>query len=393
MIGVCIKYFHENYGGMLQALATTAMLEARGLEYELIRYEKKRTLLGSLKSLPRLLNRILRNDKYEALLKKLGARRHPEFARQDAVRLACFRRFRDAHFVKLSPVFKGYDQLREGASRYSAVVTGSDQLWSPAGLPTNFYNLMFVPEDIRKISLASSFGVENIPWYQKRRTAAFLNRLDCISMRENRGAQIVKELTNQDVPTILDPVFLFDQSEWERLIPPRKELEESYLFAYFLGGNAGHRAAVENAAKVLGCKIVALRHMDQYVPADEQFGDIALYDVDPGRFLNLLRGAAYVCTDSFHGACFSVIHRKSFVVFDRYGETAKCSKNSRIDTLCENLGLQDRRFQWEGSLAEQLTKKIDYAQVFEQLELRKKETEAYLDAALYGLETNLESRG
>lgn len=40
MIGVCIKYFHENYGGMLQAYATVTMLEKRGLDYELIRYEK-----------------------------------------------------------------------------------------------------------------------------------------------------------------------------------------------------------------------------------------------------------------------------------------------------------------------------------------------------------------
>ena len=26
MIGVCIKYFHENYGGMLQAFATVKIL-------------------------------------------------------------------------------------------------------------------------------------------------------------------------------------------------------------------------------------------------------------------------------------------------------------------------------------------------------------------------------
>ena len=40
MIGVCIKYFHENYGGMLQAYATITMLEKRNIKYELIRYEK-----------------------------------------------------------------------------------------------------------------------------------------------------------------------------------------------------------------------------------------------------------------------------------------------------------------------------------------------------------------
>ena len=36
MIGVCIKYFHENYGGMLQAYATTKMLEARGIDYTFV---------------------------------------------------------------------------------------------------------------------------------------------------------------------------------------------------------------------------------------------------------------------------------------------------------------------------------------------------------------------
>lgn len=87
MIGVCIKYFHENYGGMLQAYATVSMLEARGLDYELIQYEKKRTPIGVIKSLPRLLNGVLLNDKYEAFLKKKGMKQHPEFAKNDAIRM------------------------------------------------------------------------------------------------------------------------------------------------------------------------------------------------------------------------------------------------------------------------------------------------------------------
>lgn len=381
MIGVCIKYFHENYGGMLQAYATVSMLEAYGLDYELIQYEKKHTLIGVIKSLPRLLNGVLLNDKYEAFLKKKGMKEHPEFAKNDAIRMKAFRKFKEEHFTKLSPVFKGYDALCNGARRYSAVVTGSDQLWSPAGLPTNYYNLQFVPDDIRKISYASSFGVKNIPWYQKKRTAAFLNRLDYISMRENRGSEIVKELTGKDVPTILDPVFMFDKEGWEKLIPVKKEIEEPYIFAYFLGETAEYRKAVEVAAKKLGCKIVALRHLDQYVPNDENFGDIALYDVAPDRFLNLLRGASYVCTDSFHGSCFSIIHKISFVTFNRYAEGSKHSKNSRIDTLCGNLGLQDRRYNTEIALDKQLASEIDWNLVREKLLKLKCDTDKYLDKA------------
>ncbi|MDO5336999.1 MAG: polysaccharide pyruvyl transferase family protein [Eubacteriales bacterium] len=385
MIGVCIKYFHENYGGMLQAFATVKMLESRGIDYELIRYKKQLTIAEKMKSIPRLLNGILLNDKYEAFLKRKGMKRHPEFARNDAIRMKAFEQFKNKAFTKMSPEFCGYKALCEGAKQYSAVVTGSDQLWSPAGLPTNFYNLMFVPVEIRKISYASSFGVSQIPWYQKKRTTAFLKRLDYISMRENRGSEIVKELTGKTVPTILDPVFMFNKEGWEKLIPVKREIEEPYIFAYFLGSNPEHREAVKRAAKELHCRIVALRHLDQYVADDEKFGDYAPYDVAPDRFLNLLRGASYVCTDSFHGSCFSIIHKKKFVAFNRYVEGSNHSKNSRIDSLCENLGLQSRRFTGVENLPAQLDMEIDYSFVNANFERIKKKTDMFLAVALDGV--------
>lgn len=381
MIGVCIKYFHENYGGMLQAYATVSVLEMRGLEYELIQYQKKRTLVSVIKSIPRLLNTVLLNDKYEAFLKKEGMIQHPEFKKNDIVRREAFRRFKEEHFTKLSPMFIGFDDLCKGVKRYAAVVSGSDQLWSPAGLPTNFYNLMFVPPHIRKISYASSFGVKQIPWYQKKRTAQFLDRIEYISMRENRGSEIVKELIGRTVPTILDPVFMFDKDGWERLIPSHVEMDEPYILAYFLGNNPEYREAVKKAAKQLNCKVVALRHLDRYVPHDEKFGDIALYDVGPDRFLNLLREATYICTDSFHGSCFSIIHEKLFVTFNRYAENAKHSKNSRIDTLCTNFGIQDRRYKGIDSLSEQLKTSIDYEAVGKILDALKQRSYEFLDLA------------
>lgn len=385
MIGVCIKYFFENYGGMLQAYATVTMLEKRGLDYELIRYEKCYSLFDKLKQIPRLFNGILLNDKKEVLLKKLGRHKHPDFRNNDLIRMQAFDKFRKEKFTKLSPIFVGYDNLCKGANRYSAVITGSDQLWSPAGLPTNFYNLMFVPDYIRKISIASSFGVKNIPWYQVSRTREYLNRIEFISMRENRGSEIVKELTGRNVPTILDPVFIFDKNEWSELIPKNKEYNEPYIFAYFLGANSNHRKAVKSVAEKLGCKIVTLRHLDQYIESDENFGDYAPYDVDPVRFLNLLRGAKYICTDSFHGSVFSIIHHKPFVTFNRYDENSKHSKNSRIDTLCSNLNLEDRRFVSADKLYLQLTSEIDYKHVDENLSILKSLTNSYLNKAFANL--------
>lgn len=382
MIGVCIKYFHENYGGMLQAYATISMLEERGIDYELIQYKKSLSVKDKIKYIPRLFNSILLNDKFEALKKRRGEKKHPEFAKNEKIRLHSFKIFKEKHFIKLSPVFVGYENLKKGAARYEAILTGSDQLWSPAGLPTNYYNLMFVPDGIRKISYASSFGVSQIPWYQKKRTAKFLNRLDYISMRENQGSQIVKELIGKDVPTILDPVFMFNKEGWEKLIPVKREFEDNYIFAYFLGNNSEHREAVKKAAKNLNCKIIALRHLDQYIPEDENFGDIALYDVGPDRFLNLLRGASFVCTDSYHGACFSIIHKKKFLVFNRYSNESKTSKNSRIDTLTQNLGLSNRRYSGD---VMRILDTINYSEVLKKLKEYCAQTNTYLDQAFNGL--------
>ena len=383
MIGVCIKYAHENYGGMLQAYATISLLEKLGIDYQLIRYDKSHSLFFKISALPRIFNSVFLNDKLEALKKKIGKKKHPEFAKNDAVRMHAFHAFSDEKFTKLAPVSVGYNKLCADSKKYRAVITGSDQLWSPAGLSTNFFNLRFVDDSVRKISYASSFGVSNIPWYQKRRTRQFLSRLDYISMRENRGAAIVKELTGKDVPVVIDPVMMLTASEWDYLIPEKQVAQGEYIFAYFLGDNQEHRKAVNLLKEKTGLKIVALRHMDQYVPADETFGDEAPYNVGPIEFLNLLRNAKYVCTDSFHGTAFSVIYHKQFIVFNRYSNQYKHSKNSRIDTLCANLGVSNRRYGKD--FVERIQAPIDYQIVDDKIEKLKKDAFKYLSNALEGI--------
>ena len=53
-------------------------------------------------------------------------------------------------------------------------------------------------------------------------------------MRENRGSEIVKELTDRDVPTILDPVFFLSKNEWMERIPNKREINEPYILHTFL---------------------------------------------------------------------------------------------------------------------------------------------------------------
>ena len=379
-LGICACYQHKNYGSQLQSYATTVELARRNIDFEIIRYKKKTTPLLLIKSLPRLLNPIFINDRIiETSQKKMMLKLHPQLAQDNAVRNAAFDKFSQSRFKKLSPVYYGYEQLREQSKKYTAVMVGSDQLWSPSGITSNFYNLMFADDNTVKISYATSFGVSQInPKYHKIYNT-FLNRLDFISVRENSGKKIVEELSPNKAEVVCDPVILLDAEQWLKEIPNKRLYDEPYIFAYFLGKSAEYRDAVTKFAKQKGLKIVTEPHMDSYNKADENFGDYTPFDIGPAEFVNLIRNAEYVFTDSFHGSVFSMLYQKQFLVFNRYSDNSSSSKNSRIDSFCKNYGLSDRRYNVN---IDDVENKINYEDVLGKVDEHRQKSKAFLDRAL-----------
>lgn len=357
-IGICACYTNRNYGSMLQSLATITAFERENLSCEFIRYEKKKTIGYYFRSVPRLLNYVSLSDKYLVAQKKIQLKRHPEAAREDDLREKAFADFVRNRFTRVSPCNVGYATLRKAAVKYDGVISGSDQVWSPSALATHFYDLTFVPDSVYKASYASSFGVKKIPWYQLGRTKAYLEHIQQISVREVTGRKIIRQICSRDVPVVCDPTLLFDQDGWNRILPKKRLIERKYVFAYFLGANPAHRDVARAFAGEKDLALVAIHHMDQYVPADVDFGDVAFSNAGPEEFVNLIRGAEFVLTDSFHGTIFSILHHKQFITFNRYDEKTKHSKNSRIDSLCDLLGLGDRRF--NGNSSEQAEQVIAY---------------------------------
>lgn len=218
---------------------------------------------------------------------------------------------------------------------------------------------MFVPIECNKVAFASSFGVATIPNNQTKKTREYLNRIQHISVREESGQKIVKELTGREVPILLDPTMIITKEEWDKSIPDNKIIGEDYIFCYFLGNNPTHRKEAQELSESTGLKIVTLRHLDEYIPRDESFGDIAPYDVGPAEFVNLIRHARYVCTDSFHGSVFSIIYHIPFISFNRFAE-GNNSRNSRLDTLFHNIGLS-RRF--NKNIVDEMLQPINYKKV------------------------------
>lgn len=384
-IGVCACYDQKNYGSMLQVLATVIKIEELGYDYEIIRYSRKLTpdlFVRSLSRIPEKLRFKVEQDKkkrkfasIEGLTQKIQQRNN------------CFKAFCENKFQKLSPVYDTYSDLQKAASQYSAVLVGSDQLWRPEGYSTGFYNLMFVPDEVPKIAYATSFGVSQIPESKTKIAKQFLRRMDHISVRELRAAEMIKELIGRNVPTVVDPTLLFTGEEWNGILPQKKVVADKYIFCYLLGSNPQHRLWANELKKKTGYKIVTIPYLDEFVEGDTAFGDYQIFDAGPAEFVNLIRNAEYICTDSFHGSVFSILNHKQFITFNRFSDESKNSRNSRIESLLKQTDLQSRRMTRIGQKVDEvIMAPIDYEQVEKNLTGMRDKSVNYLKKSLNSIQ-------
>ena len=373
-IGCVIAYSegHNNYGTSLQGHAMLQKIQQLGHEVEVIHYEKRLGLPQKI----RFVANAIRAGEWKNIVKRLTAKQvmkqHPQYAANIAERTRAVNAYKAKKLLPLFHTYVGYDALHKGSLNYDAVVVGSDQVWTPMSLPNKFFNLLFVDDSVRKVAYASSFGVSEIPAFQRKATGAYLDRFYRIGVREERGKEIVDELSHQKATVVADPTLLLTREEWEAEIADARPNESGpYIFCYFLGTNQEARKAANELKGKTGYKIITIRHMDEYVPEDEQFGDEAPYHVDPNDFVKYISQAAYVCTDSFHCTVFSILFHRQFMTFYRFATTNKTGRNSRIDSLFEILGI-DRSRIYSGYM-DSITNKIDWEKVDTKLsELRKR---------------------
>ena len=143
-----------------------------------------------------------------------------------------------------------------------------------------------------------------------------------------------------------------------------------------------HREFACRMKKETGCKIVALTHIDYYIKNDEGYADETPYNIGPAEFINLIRNATYVCTDSFHCSVFSILYRKNFFVFHRYTQDTRYSTNNRLETLLNIVNIPERILEGHESIQSCLDMKIDYDSVNVKLDNIRQISFNYLKKAL-----------
>lgn len=358
----CVIIMHpgqNNYGSSLQGFATIYKINEFGYDYEIIRYNKQRSLKEICKNIPDLLKIGVLEQIVYRVNKKIDFLLYKKYKKTRNIRRKAVDAFKTQYLDSKSHYYTGFQELQKGSLNYSAIMVGSDQVWGPFSLYSKFYNLLFVDDSIPKFSYASSFGVSEIAPCQKKETTLFLNRFDKIGLREQRGKEIVQELTNKEAQVVLDPTFLLTRKEWEVNINESKcQIEGPYILCYILGERKDIRESIRNLRKESGIKIVNLPHIDNYHSIDDDLGDINLYDVDPFDFIKLIRDASYIVTDSFHGSVFSIIFHKKFITFYRKNPKRKGSTHSRIDSLFSIFNIKNRIY--NDNIYAEIQKEIDY---------------------------------
>lgn len=250
------------------------------------------------------------------------------------------------------------------------VVLGSDQVWNYQWFSEDALALhlgSFASKNIRIISYAASFGVSEVEYYARPIFQKYLPRLKAISVREDRGAELVKEMTGLGATVVLDPTLMLDSKQWSAITRGFVPNDERYVLTYFLGKPSDTQEnTIESYAKAHGCRvrrIADLRDKETYVAG-------------PQDFVELFSKAQYVFTDSYHACCFSILYHKQFTVFNRAGMDGKANMNSRMETLFRLFDLRSV------VMDEGLALRIDYVKVEQLLVRHRAESLTWLDRVM-----------
>ena len=342
IIGLELAFKTSNYGAQLQAFATQRAIERLGFTTKIIQL-KNRGVISARK--------LGRGFFYNLYLRRKNAliRKHTRIDVVDSLYQENRTARRNASEVFIScrlrgvTVYSTYEELVKDAKNMKAVLIGSDQKWTPGFCYSRINSLDFAPKGVRRISYATSLGVADYPRYCRSLSGKMWKKIDFLSVREQQGAKIIKDICgNIPVEVVVDPTYLFSRKEWEEYIPKMPMSDKPYIFCYFLGNNDESKSCAKRYAEQRGLRLISIMSDESYSPYDQKFADEIIRGASPEEFVNWIRGASCVFTDSFHGTAFSVINEKQFFVFYRVRPEARLNRNSRIDNILSLWHLEDR---------------------------------------------------
>ena len=308
---------NPNYGNRLQNYATQCVLNRMGYSVETVSFEKP---LYSKRFLMR---------KWVHMFTKYKLTNNSFFWKYGTVKYKNFQFFNKKYLNLYHS--RNIKKISIGADYF---VVGSDQVWNPQwydsdDLKREVFLLTFT-ESEKKVCFSPSFGVEKLPSEWKEYFKKYLSDIKNISVREEAGAKIVKELTGKDASVLIDPTLMLSKEEWLEIaeMPENIDCDDKYILTYFLGEKSDRVKEKINDLQEQGYTVYNLN--DKSRPE--------VYVLNPSNFVYMFANAKLILTDSFHACVFSFIFDKPFLVYNRKGLYANMM--SRMETLLEKFDIE-----------------------------------------------------
>lgn len=374
-VGLFTWFHYHNYGTALQVTALSHMIRQMGCPVDVIDYQPKgeRRFLLSDDVISYYANRI-----------KGAVEGRSNKNYKSETRECLFIDFYQTHLSFSKPCIT-FSDFRELNDLYGAFVCGSDQIWAPSCFDERYF-LDFVEDTKRMVAYAPSVGLDSIKDRDiEKQIQRLAGRFEWISTREYSGSELISHLTGKTVETVLDPTLLLSKSEWKIMASAKFSEKEPYLLAYFLRSNKHYWKKTYELAAKLHLKVIIIPVF--YNDFDRK-GCIKT-PIGPAEFLELMEGASFICTDSFHGMAFAINFNKEFTVFERFKKGEDNNQNSRVYHLLAITKLQTRLYQ-KGCSLDRFLENIDYQSVNHILFKWRKKSLDFLSSALENIKNHID---
>lgn len=318
-IGILTFVRVESFGAVMQCYALSHYISTLGYEVEVIDYplipaNRKKLYIYKFYSLFSVLKTLDIKSICQKMKRKLIKTNDEDL---DKLNMAvCFYNKNICH----SRMIVSDTDLSEYCKKYDAVIVGSDQVWNYVmSSRVDIYLLSFLNKSQKKIAYAASFGVSSIPFFYKNIYRRYLPLFDVLSLREQKGCELVKHLINKDSVQVLDPTLLLNAEQMDAVSAECSDIPQHYVLVYDLLGSS------------------YLMQYAQFISKSKNIPIVNVNGYNVGQIITLFKNASYVVTSSFHGTAFSIIFRKQFVSICRKGRLT----NSRIEDLLKLLYLEN----------------------------------------------------
>ncbi len=242
---------------------------------------------------------------------------------------------------------------------------GSDTIFcvDEFGIDDGYYANYDCMKNGYTVSYAASFGDSHFNEETYKLLDERLGNFKAIGIRESGMVPYIKERVNVPVSKVIDPTLLLKAEDYKK-ITTKDQKREKYLLLYARRYNPKMSEFAERIAKENNWKVIEISLRATNKDIHEM-----RYDAGVDEFLELVKNAEYLVTNSYHGMIFAVQFRKQFVVFSR----EQC--DTKISELLETMGLTDRML-INGE--ENYNPEIDYDLVHNRIDKFRKESLEFL---------------